>query len=94
MITTEQPESARTTSNKAGADLRSEKIIDFFTARRALLEETEAEDRLLGLQETVRLAAEQRRGYIRLPDPFADTLLLFIFAAAVLLGLLVIAGFG
>jgi hypothetical protein len=95
MITTEQPESARTTSNKAGgADLRSEKIIDFFTARRALLEETEAEDRLLGLQETVRLAAEQRRRYIRLPDPFADTLLLFIFAAAVLLGLLVIAGFG
>ena len=56
--------------------------------------ETEAEDRLLGLQETVRLAAEQRRRYIRLPDPFGDTLLLFIFAAAVLLGLLVIAGFG
>ena len=95
MITTEQPESPRTTSNQAGgSDLPNEKIIDFFTARRALLEETEAEDRLLGLEEAVRLAAEQRRRYIRLPDPLADTLLLFIFAAAVLVALLVIAGFG
>jgi hypothetical protein len=73
MITTEQPESAKTTQKRAaGSDLQSEKIIDFFTARRALLKETEAEDRLLGLEETVRLAAEQRRRYIRLPDPVAD----------------------
>jgi hypothetical protein len=95
MITTEQPESARTTSKKAaGSDLPSEKIIDFFTARRALLKETEVDARLLGLEETVRLAAEQRRRYIRLPDPLADTVLLFVFVAAVLLALLVIAGFG
>jgi hypothetical protein len=94
MITTEQPENATTSKKAAGSDLPSEKIIDFFTARRAFLKETEAETRLLGLEETVRLAAEQRRRYIRLPDPLADTLLLFIFAAAVLLALLVIAGFG
>ena len=95
MITTEQPESAKTTQKRAaGSDLQSEKIIDFFTARRALLKEAEAEGRLLSLEETVRLAAEQRRRYIRLPDPFADTVLLFILIAAVLLALLVIAGFG
>jgi hypothetical protein len=94
MITTEQPDSETTPKRAAGSDLPSEKIIDFFTARRALLEEAEAEDRLLGLEETVRLAAEQRRRYIRLPDPFADTVLLFILIAAVLLALLVIAGFG
>jgi hypothetical protein len=95
MITTEQPESAKTTQQRAaGSDLQSEKIIDFFTARRALLEEAEAEDRLLGLEETVRLAAEQRRRYIRFPDPFADALLLFFLIAVVLLALLVIAGFG
>jgi hypothetical protein len=95
MITTEQPESAKTTQKRAaGSDLQSEKIIDFFAARRALLEEAEAEDRLVGLEETVRLAAEQRQRYIRLPDPLADTVLLFILVAAVLLALLIIAGFG
>jgi hypothetical protein len=95
MITTEQPESAKVTQKRAaGADLQNEKIIDFFAARRALLKEAEAEDRLLGLEETVRLAAEQRRRYIRLPDPVTDTVLLFILIAAVLLALVVIAGFG
>jgi hypothetical protein len=95
MITTEQPESAKTTQQRAaGSNLQSEKIIDFFTARRALLKEAEAEDRLLGLEETVRLAAEQRRRCIRLPDPFADAMLLFFLIAVVLLALLVIAGFG
>jgi hypothetical protein len=96
MITTEQPESAKTTQKRAaGSDLQSEKIFDFFTARRALLKEAEAEDRLVGLEETVRLAAEQRQRYIRLPDPLADTVvLLFILVAAVLLALLIIAGFG
>lgn len=94
MITTEQPENATTSKKAAGSDLSGEKIIDFFAARRALLKETEADTRLLGLEESVRLAAEQRRSYIRLPDPLADTVLLFVFAAAVLLALLVIAGFG
>ena len=95
MITTEQPESAKTTQKRAaGSDLQSEKVIDFFTARRALLKEAEAEDRLVGLEETVRLAAEQRRHHIRLPDPLADTVLLFILVAAVLLALVIIAGFG
>jgi hypothetical protein len=95
MITTEQPESAKTTQKRAtGSDLQSEKVIDFFAARRALLKEAEAEDRLVGLEETVRLAAEQRRRYIRLSDPLADTVLLFILVAAVLLALLIIAGFG
>jgi hypothetical protein len=95
MITIEQPESAKTTQQRpAGSDLQSEKIIDFFTARRALLKEAEAEDRLLGLEETIRLAAEQRRRCIRLPDPFGDGLLIFVFIAAVLLALLVFAGFG
>ena len=95
MITTEQPESAKTTQKRAaGSDLQSEKIIDFFTARRALLKEAEAEDRLLGLEETVRLAAEQRQRYIRLTDPSADSLLLFILVAAVLLALVIIVGFG
>lgn len=94
MITTEQPESAATSKKAAGSDLPNEKIIDFFAARRALLKENEAETRLLGLEETVRLAAEQRRRYIRLPDPVADSVLLFVFAAVVLLTLLVIAGFG
>jgi hypothetical protein len=74
--------------------LQSEKVIDFFAARRALLKEAEAEDRLVGLEETVRLAAEQRRHLIRLPDPLADTVLLFILVAAVLVALLIIAGFG
>lgn len=95
MITTEQPESAKTTQKRAaGCDLQSEKIIDFFTARRALLKEAEAEDRLLGLEETGRLAAEQRQRYIRFTDPGADSLLLFILVAAVLLALVIIAGFG
>ena len=95
MTTIEQPESAKTTQKRAASsDLPSEKIIDFFTARRALLEEAEAEDRLLGLEETVRLAAEQRSRYIRLPDPLTDTVLLLVLVAAVFLGLIIITGFG
>jgi hypothetical protein len=96
MITTEQPESTKTTRKQGAADpdLQSDKIIDFFAARRALLEKAEAEDRFFGLEETVRLAAEQRRPYIRLPDPLPDTVLLWILVAAVLLSLLIIAGFG
>jgi len=95
MITTEQPESTKTTrKGAADSDLQSDKIIDFFAARRALLEKAEAEDRLFGLEETVRLAAEQRRRYIRLPDPLPDTVLLWILVAAVFLSLVMIAGFG
>ena len=95
MITTEQPERAKTTQKTVtSSDLQSEKIIDFFTARRALLEDAEAEERLLGLEETIRLAAEQRRRYIRLPDPLADTVLLLILVAAVFVALLLITGFG
>jgi hypothetical protein len=95
MITTEQPERGKTAQKRvSSSDLQSEKIIDFFTARHALLKHTEAEERLLGLEETIRFAAEQRRRYIRLPAPLADTVLLWILVAAVFVTLLVVTGFG
>jgi hypothetical protein len=95
MIATEQPERSKTAQKRvSSSDLQSEKIIDFFTARRALLKDGEAEKRLLGLGETIRFAVEERRRYIRLPDPLAGTVLLWILVAAVAMALLVVAGFG
>jgi hypothetical protein len=82
-----------------GTDLQREKIIDFFSARRSLLEEARAKEAKakeisLDLEEAVRAIADRTQRRIDLPDPFTDALLMLALAAAVLLGLLVISGFG
>ena len=76
------------------SDRQHGKIIDFFSARRILYEEAKAKDLGADLEEAVRLMADRNLQRINLPDPFTDALLLLSLAAAVLLGLLVISGFG
>ena len=96
MITTEELASrreARTTQNLS-THPHDDKIIDFFAARRTLLEEAKKEDQIFGLHETVRLALDHKTRQVRLPDSLTDALLVLVLAAVVLLGLLVISGFG
>ncbi|MBV8812943.1 MAG: hypothetical protein JO271_00510, partial [Verrucomicrobia bacterium] len=75
------------------------KILDFLYARPTLLEEAKAKEakaknQSLDLEEAVRAIGDRTQWRIDLPDPFTDALLLLVLAAAVLLGLLVISGFG
>jgi hypothetical protein len=101
MFTTDNSKLSKLTGSitPAGADPQHGKIIDFFSARRSLLEEATAKegkvkDKSLDLEEAVRAIADRTQRRIDLPDPFTDALLVLLLAAAVLLGLLVISGFG
>jgi hypothetical protein len=101
MFTTDDSKLSKLTGSVStgGTDLQHGKIIDFFSARRSLLEEARAKeakskDQSLDLEEAVRTIADRTHWRIDLPDPFTDALLMLVLAAAVLLGLLVISGFG
>jgi len=101
MFTTDDSKLSKLTGSitPGSTDRQHEKIIDFFSARQSLLEEArakeaKAKDRSLDLEEAVRAIADRTHRRIDLPDPFTDALLMLVLAAAVLLGLLVISGFG
>ena len=49
----------------------------------AFFEDEDDDENESGLEETVRLVAEQRRRYVCLLDPFAEPCLLFLVAAVV-----------
>jgi hypothetical protein len=101
MFTTDNSEVSKLThsATPGSSNLHHGKIIDFFSARRTLLEEAKAKEvnaknQSLDLEEAVRAIGNKTQWRIDLPDPFTDALLLLVLAAAVLLGLLVISGFG
>jgi hypothetical protein len=96
MFTTDDSKLSKLASSTTpgATDLQPGKIIDFFSARQTLLEEAKVKDQSLDLEEAVRAISNRTQWRIDLPDPFTDALLLLVLAAAVLLGLLVISGFG
>ena len=95
MFTTETShdteKSRRSSSEKQ--EISSGKIIDFFAAKEALRSEATSTDKQTELQQQIRTATRQKRR-IHLSDPWEDVMLLILLMAAVVLGLLVISGFG
>ncbi len=74
-------------------EISSGKIIDFFAAREALESEAGSVDEQTGLQQQIDSATPQKKR-IHLSDPWEDVMLLILLVAAIVLGLLVISGFG
>jgi hypothetical protein len=74
-------------------EISSGKIIDFFAAREALESEARSIDEQTGLQQQID-SATHRKKRIHLSDPWEDVMLLTLLVAAIVLGLLVISGFG
>ncbi len=83
--------SRRSSSEKQ--EISSGKIIDFFAAKETLRSEARSTDKQTELQQQIRAATRQKRR-IHLSDPWEDAMLLILLMAAVVLGLLVISGFG
>jgi hypothetical protein len=76
-----------------GADVSCGKIIDFFAAREALRAEVKALEKQLEIQQQIRVAPRQRIR-VHLPDPWEHVILFLLLVIAVVVGLLVISGFG
>jgi hypothetical protein len=76
-----------------GADVSCGKIIDFFAAKEALRAEVKALEKQLEIQQQIRVAAHQRIR-VHIPDPWEHVILLVLLVVAVVVGLLVISGFG
>jgi hypothetical protein len=76
-----------------GADVSCGKIIDFFAAKEALRAEAKALEKQIEVQQQIRVAARQRIR-VHLPDPWEHVILLLLLVIAVVVGLLVISGFG
>jgi hypothetical protein len=74
-------------------EISSGKIIDFFAAREALQLEARSVDEQTGLQQQIDSATHQKKR-IHLSDPWEDVMLLMLLVAAIVLGLVVISGFG
>jgi hypothetical protein len=68
-------------------ELQSGKIIDFFAARRTLLQEARVKDETFDLNQTNLRGARRSSRRVHLPDPLTDALLLLLLAAAVLLAI-------
>ena len=74
-------------------EISSGKIIDFFTARAALRSSARSSAEQVEFHQQVRAAARHKKS-VHLFDPWEDVMLLLLLIAAVVLGLLVISGFG
>jgi hypothetical protein len=95
MITTETSQNVQRPKgiSSENQETSSRKIIDFFAAREALRSEAKSVDKQAELQQQLRSEAGPMR-HVHLPDPLEDAMLLLLLVAAVVLGLLVISGFG
>ena len=74
-------------------EISTGKIIDFFAAKEALQSEARLVDEQTWLQQQINSATYQKKR-IHLSDPWEDVMLLMLLVAAIVLGLLVISGFG
>jgi hypothetical protein len=95
MLTNETSEDVHKCQGNASEseEISSGKIIDFFAAREALQSEAWSADEQTRLQQQIDSATHQKRR-IHLSDPWEDIMLLVLLVAAIVLGLLVISGFG
>ena len=93
MPTTETSEQKCQGNPSESGEISSGKIIDFFAAREALQSEARLVDEQAWLQQQINSATYQKKR-IHLSDPWEDVMLLMLLVAAVVLGLLVISGFG
>jgi hypothetical protein len=93
MPTTETSEQKCQGNPSESGEISSGKIIDFFAAREALQSEARFVDEQTLLQEQINSATYQKKR-IHLSDPWEDVMLLMLLVAAIVLGLLVISGFG
>lgn len=93
MLTTEPSEDLQKCHGNSTEKSASGKIIDFFAAREALWSEAKSADEQAELQQQIR-PETQRKRRVFLSDPWEDVMLLLLLIAAVVLGLLVISGFG
>jgi hypothetical protein len=95
LLTTETSEDVQKCQGNPAesGEISSGKIIDFFTAREALQSEARSVDEQTGLQQQIHTATYQKKP-IHLSDPWEDVMLLMLLVAAIVLGLLVISGFG
>jgi hypothetical protein len=72
-------------------DSSSEKIIDFFAAKKALYSKARSASRRAELRARALINSKRQ---VHLFDPFEDLMFLLLLMAASVLGLLAIAGFG
>jgi hypothetical protein len=69
------------------------KIIDFFAAREALQSDARSAAEQAEFHQQIGAAARDK-GSVHLSNPWEDLMLLLLLIAAVVLGLLIISGFG
>jgi hypothetical protein len=69
------------------------KIVDFFAAREAMRSDARSAAKQAEFHQQIRAAARDNRR-IHLFDPWEDVALLLLLVAAIILGLLIISGFG
>jgi hypothetical protein len=95
MLSNETSEDAHKCQGNASesGEISSGKIIDFFAAREALKSAAWSVDEQTRLQQQIDSATHQK-GRIHLSDAWENSMLLMLLVAAVVLGLLVISGFG
>ncbi len=74
-------------------EIPSGKIVDFFAAREATRSDSRSAAEQAEFHQQIRAAARDKRR-IHLFDPWEDAMLLLLLVAAMVLGLLIISGFG
>ena len=74
-------------------EIPSGKIVDFFAAREAMRSDTRSAAEQAEFHQQIRAATRDNRR-IHLFDPWEDVMLLLLVVAAIILGLLIISGFG
>jgi hypothetical protein len=95
MLTSESSEEIEKSQENSSESAESSpgKIIDFFVAREVLRSDARSAAEQAELQRQIE-AAVRHKSRVHLYDPWEDILLLLSLIAAVVLGLLVISGFG
>jgi hypothetical protein len=93
MPTTETSEQKYQGNPSESGEISTGKIIDFFAAKEAVQSEARLVDEQAWLQQQINSATYQKKR-IHLSDPWEDVMLLMLLVAAIVLGLLVISGFG
>ena len=95
MFTSQPPEKVEKSQGNSpeNGECSAGKIIDFFAAREALRSDARSAAEQAEFHQQIRAAARDNRR-IHLFDPWEDVMLLLLLVAAIILGLLIISGFG
>ena len=95
MLTSETSEDVQKCQGNSPEEgkVRPGKIVDFFAAREAMQSSSRCTAEQAEFHQQIRAAARDKRR-IHLFDPWEDVMLLLLLVAAIVLGLLIISGFG